>query len=107
MPSDVIRFTQTGGPNHDTLGFYFFSADGGSLADSVLPQTLSGNSITLLEGADYIPNAGDPGFVSGFDTGYTFTSETPALTDKASTIVLLSATILTLVKFCRNLREPL
>jgi len=96
--SDVIRFERapvTTGP----FGFFFYSLAGPDLADTGLPSLFQANVVNATEtnlgagvnGVNYHPGAGQPGFVAGFDVFYTFKSaEEVTATPEPATLVLLA-----------------
>ncbi|HEY3097636.1 MAG TPA: PEP-CTERM sorting domain-containing protein [Methylomirabilota bacterium] len=97
--SDVIRFNPagTGSPGYPaSLVFYSDNADGAdALADTGFPTGSYTNTVTVTEvgiegtnGVTYHPVSGQPGFVAGFDVTYVIQSDTAAVPEPASVLLV-------------------
>jgi len=97
--SDVIRFERapaTTGP----FGFFFYSLLGPDLFDRGLPSAFQANTFNAVEtnlgggvnGVNYHPATGQPGFVAGFDVFYTFKSAEEATVAPEPATLVLTAT---------------
>ena len=108
--SDILRFNPagTGNPNYPASVVVYSLAGGGDLADTGLPTARYTNlfSITELNGAvSYTPNAGQPGFVAGFEVTYNFVSDAPTNPVPAPAGLLLGLTGLPIFGLVARLRR--
>jgi len=94
--SDIIRFNPATGCDSDTctypasLLFYSSNVEGlSSLADNNPPSSSYANTTSIVEGATYTPDPGQPGYVSGATVHYVFNSDEPAGTPEPATAWLL------------------
>lgn len=93
VPSDVLRFGDYRNDQGNMQGalFFYSDKDGGidAIADVGMPGAFNNNQVSFSEvdlgyvglegefGYVYTPTAGQPGFLGGYTTTYTFVSDVP------------------------------
>jgi len=107
--SDIIRFgslLQPGPVGIPVYGFYFYSDKNDGIdnpADIMgLPTVLLPDRAVIPEGALYIPDPNQPGFVPGFVVEYKFNSDVP---DGGATVGLLGMGLCGLMALARRFKK--
>jgi len=99
--SDILRFDLANPADGSQLIFFYSNDHAGLLADTGLPSSMFGNTVTIQENPSgptvYTPIAGQPGFSTDSPLGDSFLIfSTP---DTGSTLLMLGAAIAGLVLF--------